>query len=200
MNEPVAVFFWRKLDFPGHDACCLFTLADGYRLSGAAVFMESGRVCQLQYEVVADQAFRTRSASVAGFVGQKAVNVRIASSGDARWEVNGKSRPGLAGCQDVDLGFTPATNLLALRRLALEVGERAEAPAAYLAFPQMKVTMLPQHYKRLSRAEYLYEAPTVGYRGTLRVSPLGAIIEYPGLFQLESPTLPATGEHDDCSS
>lgn len=184
MSAPSAVFFWRKLNFPGHDTCRLFELADGCRLSGAAVFMESNRVCQLQYDVVADRAFRTRSASVAGFVGRRAIDLRIRATGQARWQVNGRSLPSIAGCLDLDLGFTPATNLLALRRLALRVGQQADAPAAYVAFPRMEVTVLPQHYKRVSRTEYRYEAPSVGYQGTLRVSRLGAVIEYPGLFEL----------------
>jgi len=184
VSAPSAVFFWRKLNFLGHDACRLFELADGWRLSGAAVFMESKRVCQLEYDVVADGAFRTRSASVAGFVGRKAIDLRIRRGAHARWQVNGRSFPGITGCLDVDLGFTPATNLLALRRLALKVGQHAAAPAVYVAFPRMELTVLPQHYKRISRTEYWYEAPSVGYRGTLRVSPLGAVIMYPGLFEL----------------
>jgi uncharacterized protein len=184
VSAPSAVFFWRKLNFPGHDTCRLFELADGWRLSGAAVFMESKRVCQLEYDVVADGAFRTRTASVAGFVGTRAIDLRIRGTGHARWQVNGRSLPGITGCLDVDLGFTPATNLLALRRLALRVGQQAAAPAVYVAFPRMELTVLAQHYKRISRTEYRYEAPSVGYRGTLRVSPSGAVVEYPGLFEL----------------
>lgn len=84
---------------------------------------------------------------------------------------------------DIDLGFTPATNLIALRRLSLKVGQRAEAPAAYLRFPQMRLVMLPQTYLRVGRTEYEYHAPTVGYAGTLRVLPSGEITQYPGLFE-----------------
>lgn len=182
-DAPPAVFFWRKLDSPGHDSCRFFTLADGYRLLGAAVFLEANRVCHLQYEVLADAGFRTQSAWVAGYVGKTAVDVRI-HAGAGGWEVDGRNDPRLAGCQDVDLGFTPATNLLPLRRLALRVGQQAEAPAAYLAFPAMRFLPLPQHYRRLSRTEYDYESPTHGYRATLRVSPLGAVVDYPGLFQM----------------
>jgi hypothetical protein len=181
---PPAVLFWRKLDSPGHDSCRFFQLAGGYRLLGAAVFLESKRVCHLQYDVMADAGFRTTGASVAGFVGKTPVDVRIRAIGGERWEVNGKNCPRIAGCLDVDLGFTPATNLLALRRLALRVGQEAEAPAVYLAFPAMQFMVLPQHYKRISRNEYDYEAPSFGYRGTLRVSPIGAVVEYPGLFEM----------------
>jgi hypothetical protein len=179
-----SVLFWRKLDSPGHDSCRFFKLADGYRLRGAAVFLESGLVCHLQYDVIADAAFRTRSACVAGFVGKTSVELRIQTSGDQRWEVDGKHDSRIDGCLDVDLGFTPATNLLPLRRLALRVGQEAEAPAAYLEFPAMQFSVLSQRYKRLSRTAYAYEAPRFGYRGILRVSAIGAVVQYPGLFEL----------------
>jgi hypothetical protein len=181
---PPAAFFWRKLDSPGHDSCRFFKLGDGYRLLGAAVFLESRRVCHLQYDVMADAGFRTTSASVAGFVGKAPVDICIRATGGGRWEVDGRDDAGIAGCLDVDLGFTPATNLLPIRRLALRVGQEAEAPAAYLSFPAMQVTVLRQHYKRLSRTEYDYESPSFGYRAILRVSPIGAVVEYPGLFEL----------------
>jgi hypothetical protein len=181
---PPSVLFWRKLDSPGHDSCRFFALADGYRLVGAAVFLEASLACHLQYDVMADNGFRTTSASVAGFVGETPVDVRIRAIGGGGWEVNGTNAPLIAGCLDVDLGFTPATNLLPLRRLALAVGHEAEAPAAYLAFPGMEFTVLPQHYKRLSRTEYAYESASFGYRTTLRVSPIGAVVQYPGLFEM----------------
>jgi hypothetical protein len=187
MTIATTVLFWRKVDFPGHDSCQLIRLSDGWRISGAAVFMEARHVCQLQYDVTADAAFRTKSATVTGFVGKNQVDVRIRSIGKERWRVNGKVHADITGCLDVDLGFTPATNLLVLRRLALKVGQQADAPAAYLAFPRMQVVVLPQRYERISRNEYAYESPTAGYRDTLQVSSQGAVIRYPGLFELVSP-------------
>jgi len=97
--------------------------------------------------------------------------------------VNGLSEDRVRGCVDVDFGFTPATNLIVLRRLSLKVGQRAEAPAAYLQFPRMVLVLLPQTYQRVGRTEYQYEAPTVGYSGRLQVSATGAVIRYPGLFE-----------------
>ena len=85
---------------------------------------------------------------------------------------------------DIDLGFTPATNLLAIRRLKLSVGEQAEAPAAWLALPSLKLSVLPQTYLRSTQLEYEYEAPSVGYKRRLRVSKLGVVEEYPGLFEI----------------
>jgi hypothetical protein len=183
-SKPAAAFFWRKLDQPGHDSCRLFRLAGGWKLAGAAVFQEGGRPCHLAYEVTADAAFRTRRAKVSGYFGHKAIDLRIASAGLGAWRVDGLARPDLAGCLDVDLGFTPATNLLPLRRLGLKVGQAAEAPAGYLELPRMRFLVLPQRYERTGRHEYAYESPRHGYAATLRVASSGAVIEYPGLFEL----------------
>jgi uncharacterized protein len=180
--KQTASFFWQKLDQPGHDSCRLFKLANGWRLSGAAVFWDAGRPCHFQYEVAVDATWRTRSASVSGYLGSKPVQLRIRSARNGGWRVGTELQENIAGCVDVDLGFTPATNLIPLRRLSLRVGESAEAPAAYLEFPRMRWVNLPQSYRRISRRAYEYESPTAGYAGTLEVSPIGAIIHYPGLF------------------
>lgn len=176
---------WRRLDAPGHDACVISIGEEGVALRGCAVFREGRRVCRLEYEVLADPAFRTRRARVSGFAGAKPVALEVRVGRGRCWIANGVEQPQLAGCVDLDLAFTPATNLLPLRRLALRNGEEAQAPAAWLAFPAMKLKLLPQRYRRLSRDTYDYEAPTTGYRGTLRVSPAGIVQHYPELFAAE---------------
>jgi uncharacterized protein len=184
MIKPIAIFLWRKVDHPGHDSCRLFKLGKGWRLSGTAIFWDNGRPCNLAYNVTADGGWKTRSAKVSGYIGKKSLDLRITSAGAARWRLNGALSKSVTGCVDVDLGFTPATNLIALRRLALKVGQGAEAPAAYLQFPKMRLVKLPQSYLRIGQTEYKYEAPTVGYSGTLQVLPSGAVSKYPDLFEL----------------
>ena len=181
MSTPIAVL-WRRLDVPGHDGCQFLPGAEGWTLRGSAVFLQDGQVCQLRYEVLADPGFRTREASVTGLVGVKAVDLRIRSDGDGTWTAGGDEQPQLAGCVDVDLGFTPATNFLPVRRLGLEMGQQAQAPAAYLAFPELRLEVLGQSYRRVSATGYEYEAPGAGYRGTLEFSGQGIIVDYPGLF------------------
>jgi len=183
MDKSIAVFFWKRLDHPGHDSCRLLKLPNGWRLSGAAVFWDNDQPCHFRYEVSMDPAWRTRSAKVSGYLGKKAVDLRIRSSGTGHWQVNGIHNKRVNGCVDIDLAFTPATNLIVLRRLALKVGQRAEAPAAYLQFPQMRLVRLPQSYHRIGRTKYRYESPSAGYAGTLQVLPSGAVIQYPGLFE-----------------
>ena len=183
MTTPIAAL-WRRLDVPGHDGCQFLPGEDGWTLRGSAIFLHDDQVCQLRYEVFADPGFRTREASVIGWVGVRAVELRIRSDGDGTWTAGGVEQPQLAGCVDVDLGFTPATNFLPVRRLGLQIGEQAPAPAAYLAFPELRLEVLGQSYRRLSATDYEYEAPGAGYRGTLEFSAQGIIVDYPELFTL----------------
>lgn len=180
----VATFFWRRLDQPGHDCCRLFRLGNGWNLRGMAVFRESGHPCNVAYEVLIDPQWKTRSARLTGFHGQREIDLCIRRMTDGSWRVGLETQHAVAHCVDIDLGFTPATNLLAIRRLKLSVGEQAEAPAAWLALPSLKLSVLPQTYLRSTKLEYEYEAPSVGYKGRLRVSKLGVVEEYPGLFEI----------------
>ena len=192
-----ASFFWRKLDHPGHDSCRLFKLPKGWFLSGAAVFSDNDKPCHLYYEVTADAEWKTKRAKLFGFVGNNAVDLRIRSTSTQRWFANDVAQDNVADCLDLDLGFTPATNLVAIRRLALKVGQCAEAPAAYLAFPKMRVEKLDQSYHRTGRTTFEYTAPRFGYAAALEVDAFGAVLTYPGLFEQvllsKKPAQPSAG-------
>ena len=129
-------------------------------------------------------AWRTRCAFVAGFLVKRAAKLRIRQVDSGRWQINdGILKDDVASCIDIDLGFTTATNVIVIRRLALKVGQRAEAPAAYLQFPKLQLVKLPQTYVRIGRDQYQYDAPTVSYSGIFHVSTIGSVIEYLGLFE-----------------
>ena len=182
--KPIVSYLWRRLDQPGLDACGLFRLTDGWRLAGRAVFHELRRNCHFDYEVTTDREWNTREAKVSGWIGRRAVGLRIRPGRAGLWRVNDAPRKGMSDCIDLDLGFTPATNQIAVRRLGLQIGERAEAPAAYVQFPRMNLVRLPQTYRRTGRRTYFYESPTSSYSGTLRVLPSGAVRNYPEVFEL----------------
>jgi hypothetical protein len=177
---------WRRLDVPGHDACRLVARDDGWRLSGMAVFSLDGRPCALSYEVDADARWSSRSARVRGWCGTEPVDVTILAVPGGRWHLNGTEQPAVVGCVDVDLGFTPATNLLHLRRVALDIGQAADVPVAWLAFPELTLARLGQRYRRLDQDTYDYQAPGVPYEAHLKVNELGFVTLYPGLWEVEA--------------
>src|SRR6266568_1115982 len=86
--------------------------------------------------------------------------LKLESDGRGRWWRNGDEAPELAGCMDVDLGCTPATNTLPIRRLELPVGGEAEIVAAWVRFPDLEIRPLRQRYRRLSPDRYEYASNT----------------------------------------
>lgn len=104
------------------------------------------------------------------------------------WWLNEAEQPEVAGCTDIDLNFSPSTNLLPIRRLGLEVGEAAEVQAAWLRFPSFQLEPLPQQYRRLDENTYRYESAGGQFVAELKVSPSGLVIDYPGIWQAEAST------------
>jgi uncharacterized protein len=84
----------------------------------------------------------------------------------------------LAGCIDVDLGLTPATNTLPIRRLQLEIGETATLMAAWVKFPSLDIVPLEQRYERLSEFSYRYSS--TNFTALLEVDELGLVTHYEG--------------------
>jgi hypothetical protein len=180
----VETMLWRRLDVPGHDACRLLASSSGWRLRGTALFRHETGPAHLQYDVRADGHWRTREGRVDGWVGDRPVRIRVRRLAWG-WEVNGAPSGQARECVDLDLGFTPATNLLQLRRLALEVGQAADVPAAWLDVPSGELDVLAQRYERRAATVYWYEAPRFQYRAELDVTAAGFPRRYPGLWAAE---------------
>jgi hypothetical protein len=183
MTSTVAHCLWRRRDAPGHDACRLIETASGWKLEGCAVFRHKEGPAALAYSVACDAQWRTRSARVSGFLGARSTEITIERTEGGDWLLSGTKQPAAAEQIDLDLNFTPATNLIALRRLKLAVGERAGAPAAYLAFPEERLVVLEQFYRRLDADRYDYEAPAFGYHEVLEFGDNGFVVNYPPLWE-----------------
>jgi hypothetical protein len=152
-------------------------------LEGAAAFLHQDAPACLQYWVACDAAWRTREGAVQGWFGARKIDIRVARSECGAWAMNGTSVVGLEHCVDLDFGFTPATNLFPLRRLALEVGQGAAVPVAWLDAAGGALEVLQQHYQRRAADLYAYEAPRFNYAEVLQVGPMGFVYRYPRLWE-----------------
>ena len=179
---------WRRLDAAGHDAARLSLGAGGSELHGMAVFREDGGPSALRYHVRCDEHWRTRDAVVDGWRAGHPVELRIERDSAGGWTINGRPSASVQGCVDLDLSFTPATNLLPLRRLRLAPGAAAEVRAAWLEWPGAVLRPLPQRYARRTDGLYAYEAELPGgdvFAADLEVDAVGWITEYPGLWRAD---------------
>ena len=174
---------WRRLDWPGHDAASFRCIDDGWVLEGAAAFDHDAGPTAVAYQVETDVRWETRRGMITGFLAGGAIRHEIERD-SAGWRLNGARIDGLGHLVDLDYGFTPATNVLQLSRIALKVGQKAEVPVAWFDLDSVSLIELPQLYERRGEASYWYEAPTVPYQGLLEIAPNGFVRSYPGLWGL----------------
>lgn len=175
---------WRRLDMPGHDAALLVPNGAGWTLRGAAVFThEAGPAC-IAYTVDLDCAWKAQRGAVRGFIAQRQFD-HVIERRPAGWHVDGARIEGLDHLADLDFGFTPATNLPHLRRLALPVGAAADLPVAWFDLDGAPLSELPQRYERRSDLSYWYRSPTTGYEALLELAPDGFVKVYPRLWTME---------------
>jgi hypothetical protein len=128
---------------------------------------------------------RTLSGRVAGWVGNRTVEIAIVADSARRWRLNGAECPEVAGCIDLDLNFSPSTNLLPIRRLGLAVGQETRAQAAWLRFPSFSLEPLEQFYRRINATSYRYETADGTFVADLEVNEAGFITRYPNLWEAE---------------
>jgi hypothetical protein len=179
-NESI---LWRGLVLPGHEACRLFAKASRWHMEGTAVFSQEQQPCRLYYRVVCDGVWRTLSAKVEGWLGTTVIGIRIVTDPTHHWWLNGIEQPAVMGCIDIDLNFSPSTNLLPIRRLNLAVGETAEVKAAWLRFPSFKLEPLLQQYRRIGEAAYRYKSAGGQFVTDLKINRSGFVLDYPGIWQ-----------------
>jgi uncharacterized protein len=174
---------WIRLDRPGRDAALLQSTDGGWLLRGAAAFEHEVGSAAVAYQVEVDAHWETKRGLITGFLGDQTIQHEIRRD-DQGWTLNGVAVRGLEHLADLDYGFTPATNLLQLSRLALKPGQRAEVPVVWFDLDSASLVELPQTYERRSEASYWYEAPTVPYRALLEIAPNGFVQSYPELWRL----------------
>lgn len=176
--------FWRRLDRPGHEAARLVHHAPFWQLGGTAVFLLD-RPSRLEYHIVCDAAWRTLHGRVTGWYGADPVKVELYTDAARRWTINGQPVPAVAGCLDLDLSFSPSTNALPIRRLALNPGEHAEVRSAWLKFPVVTLEPLVQTYTRTGETGYHYESSGGEFVTEIEVDAAGFPLRYPPLWERE---------------
>lgn len=175
---------WRRLDKPGHESARVFFAEACPHLTGTAVFAHDHQPCRLDYWIECDSQWQSLSGKITGWVGSEVIASEI-SVDAGRWWLNGRECAQVEGCIDLDLNFSPVTNLLPIRRLNLVVGQEATVRAAWLRFPSFEFEPLEQIYRRVSNSTYRYESAGGKFVAELEVDEVGLVTLYPNFWQAE---------------
>jgi len=177
---------WKRTDIPGHEVAEQRQTAHGWQLRGVAVFAHAERPCRLEYDIRCDQTWQTELVTLVGNVGDRAIAMELLRNPAGEWSMHGSKVWELTDCDDVDLNFSPSTNMLPIRRLALAVGENARVRAAWVRFPSFALEVLEQTYTRVAPETYRYESANGKFRRDLKVDAAGFVLEYPDFWRAEA--------------
>jgi uncharacterized protein len=174
-SAPLDRIVWERLDMPGMEWCEIRRAPRGTRIDGIALVAHTGTPYRIEYTIELDAEGRTRKVAVRPR-GAPTPAIALEADGGAHWVQGGVPIADLAGCLDVDLGFSPMTNSLPIWRLGLAPAETREIRAAWVRFPEFTVEVLRQTYERTDASTYVYRSD--GFEARLRVDAEGIVAEY----------------------
>ena len=168
---------WRRSDEVQADEVCTLTVRDGgLSLVGTVLGAEDGRPMRVEYRVLANPSGTTDAAHVRDLRGFESRTIALERDAKGNWSVNGAVERALKGCTDVDLGCSPSTNTLPIRRLRLGIGKSQTIKAAWIRFPELDVVKADQTYTRLDEFTYRYASGT--FEAELTVDDEGLVASY----------------------
>src|SRR5215216_3531840 len=168
-SDPPRTAAWQHQNArTGFEVVFLSSDDDGYRVEGHTAAFEGGEAWAIDYVITLDRGWLTQSARTEGHSATGRHELTLEADGAGGWTINGAPAPELDGCLDLDLEASALTNAFPVRRLGLEVGQRAEAPAAWVRALELGVERLAQRYARLEddtkHLRYDYTAPDLDFR------------------------------------
>jgi len=177
------VRLWKMLQGTGLERFELQQNARNWILRGTILHLHDERPIEVQYSIECDSGWRTVEAGIALRDDSRERSVRIMVNG-AHWTTNGDPQSQVDGCIDIDLGWSPSTNTLPIRRLNLAIGDvSGPITAAWVKFPELVLEPLPQEYQRLSEAAYRYSSRGATFTANLTVDEHGIVEEYEGFWK-----------------
>src|SRR5262245_40232402 len=132
MNCLQRTVLWHGIWLPGRDWCQLSPEGEGWRLSGTVLTAVASEPVMVHYDVTVDADWATRQVQVALWTGSRERTLELTIDQKHRWHAERDTNADASdagvfdGLVDVDLGFSPVTNTLPIRRLAPAVGESVD--------------------------------------------------------------------------
>jgi hypothetical protein len=175
---------WAGTDAWRAEEARLELTADGVRAEGTQIGVDPAPY-RLTYALDASKDWVTRRLVVrlADASGAER-SVLLEHEGAGSWRVDGEDAAALDGALDCDLGFSPLTNLMPLRRHGLhEHAGEVELLMAWVDVPSLAVVPYRQRYTHVARGRVRFASIDLheGFTADLEVGADGLIERYPQL-------------------
>jgi uncharacterized protein len=168
---------WRRSsDLQTIEWCTLTEGPSENLLEGLIVGASIDLPLRIEYRIVCHSRWQTSIVDVRQQYGREETLLVLVRDSTGAWVRNGQPMPTLGGCTDVDLGFSPSTNTLPIRRLALAAGQSETIKAAWVLFPDLEVQASAQTYTRISDQNYRFASGD--FAAELGVDAAGLVTDY----------------------
>lgn len=167
---------WASANPPGVERCTVAKGSSGWVLKGDLVRRFKEGPAATSYTIEVDLAWRTKGAHVEQVLRGERRSVSLRTKG-SKWYVHEKEDERLRGCLDIDLGASPVTNTLPIKRAKPKVGSTLELVVAWVRFPGLEVEPLRQSYERAGERRYVYRSAT-GFRSEIELDSFGLVRRY----------------------
>lgn len=174
------LLLWRGLDEWRAEAALVTLMPTGVSARGTQL----GRGYRLDYALEAPEDFVTRSLEVTAVGEGWSRRLVLEHDGNGAWRSNSEEAPSVAGALDCDLGFSPLTNLMPVRRHELNRRRAAvEILAAWVSVPDLTLHASRQRYEHLRTSVIRYTdlGTHAGFTSELAVDEDGLVVHYPEL-------------------
>jgi hypothetical protein len=139
---------------------------------------------RVDYALDATDGFRTRRFEVTAAADDGTRRLVLERSTDDEWRIDGETATALAGAQDCDLGLSPLTNFMPLRRHRLhERDGGADFLMAWVEVPNLVVHASAQRYEHVAPGvvRFIDRGLFDGFTADLELDADGLVLRYPDL-------------------
>lgn len=174
---------WSSVDTTCLERFQLTRSERNWKLQGTILRLHAGQPIEARYEVECNSHWQTLMAQVELDTKTEKRSMTLRNH-DGLWTLNGKAVPVFDGCMDVDLGWTPSTNTLPIRRLHLARSDiRQPVDAVWIRFPDLGLERLHQLYEPTGDKTYRYIAAHGSLVAQITVDQFGIVDEYSGYWK-----------------
>ena len=141
------------------------------------------------YEIEVDTGWRAKAVRAHNVTcaGRKELRLERSRSGGT---VNGRHRPELSDCKDVDFESSAVTNTVPIHRIEFVVGVPVDVPAVFVRAEDLRVERLEQQYTLTEVTgeglAFHYSSSTFEFNCELQFDAAGLIVDYPGIAARDS--------------
>jgi uncharacterized protein len=178
-----AIVWRRVLDNKSFENCRFRRSGRGFQLNGTILAAHENQPLEVTYQIVCDFNWRTREVTIRQCKGFEISGLVLVVNDGSRSRADRGPLSDIAGCIDVDIQLTPATNALPINRLNLAVGGSAEIQAAWVRLPTLAIVCARQRYDRLSQNTYRYTSIASGFQAEVEVDRFGLPVRYGNIWE-----------------